>query len=85
MRVWENLVDPRFRSAGIGSCFIERAKTEARAKDARLIVLETQSCNVPAIRFYLKHGFDLIGFDIASYTNEDQKKREVRLEFGLRL
>ena len=48
-----------------------------------MLVLETQSCNVPAINFYLKQSFTLIGFDIAAYSNDDVEKKEVRLEFGL--
>lgn len=49
---------------------------------ARMLVLETQNCNVPAIHFYLKHGFQLIGFDLAHYTNDDIHRQEFRLEFG---
>jgi ribosomal protein S18 acetylase RimI-like enzyme len=61
---------------------MQRAVRVANKKSARMLVLETHSCNVPAIDFYLKHGFELIGFDIAAYSNEDVKKKEVRLEFG---
>jgi ribosomal protein S18 acetylase RimI-like enzyme len=57
----------------------------ARQKGARMLVLETQSCNASAIKFYVKQGFDLIGFDMAAYSNEDVKRREVRLELGLPL
>ena len=74
---------PEFRGHGLGAAFLERAKADACQAGARMIVLETQSCNVPAIRFYLKQGFQLIGFDLASYTNDDRQRREVRLEFGL--
>ena len=45
-------------------------------------MLETQSCNDPAIRFYRKHGFALIGFDLTAYSETDVEKREVRLEFA---
>jgi ribosomal protein S18 acetylase RimI-like enzyme len=50
-----------------------------------MLIVETQSCNVPAINFYLKHGFKLIGFDVTAYSNEDIERKEVRLEFGLKL
>jgi hypothetical protein len=50
-----------------------------------MLILETQSCDVSAIDFYLKQGFDLIGFDSAAYSNDDIEKKEVRLEFGLSL
>jgi ribosomal protein S18 acetylase RimI-like enzyme len=85
MRLWEFLVKEEFRRVGIGSLLMQRAIKVAREKRARMLVLETQSCNVPAIDFYVKHGFQLVGFDIAAYSNEDIEKKEVRLEFGLAL
>ena len=57
----------------------------AKERSARILVLETQSCNVKAIRFYLKHGYELIGFDTAAYSNQDIERNEVRLELGLKL
>ncbi len=83
LRIWELLVREDFRRKGIGSKLVNRAVEAAREKRARMIVLETQSCNVSAIGFYLRHGFELIGFDSAAYSNQDIGKGEVRLEFGL--
>jgi len=85
MRVWEFLVKEEFRKMGIGSLLMDHAIKVAKERGARMLVLETQSCNVPAILFYLKRGFNLIGFDSAAYSNDDIKKREVRLEMGLAL
>ncbi len=85
MRVWEFLVKEEFRRMGIGDMLMGLAAKAAKEKGARMLVLETQSCNVPAIAFYLKQGFDLIGFDSAAYSNEDVKRQEVRLEMGLPL
>jgi ribosomal protein S18 acetylase RimI-like enzyme len=85
MRVWEFLVREDFRRSGIGSLLMDYAVTAAKEKGARMLVLETQSCNVPAIGFYLKYGFRLIGFDLAAYSNEDIERKEIRLEFGLAL
>ena len=50
-------------SCGIGQALIERIFTEAIASGARMIVLETQSYNSKAILFYMKNGFEIIGFD----------------------
>lgn len=47
----------------------------AKEKGARMLVLERQSCNVPAIAFYLKQGLTLIGFNGTAYSNEDNEKR----------
>lgn len=85
MRVWEFLVKEEHRRRGIGTLLMNHAVRIAREKDARMLVLETQSCNVPSIDFYLKFGFELIGFDTAAYSNNDIEKKEVRLEMGLKL
>jgi ribosomal protein S18 acetylase RimI-like enzyme len=85
MRVWEFLVKEEFRKEGIGTLLMNHAVKLAKERGARMLVLETQSCNVPAISFYLNFGFELIGFDAAAYSNEDIARREVRLEFGLKI
>jgi ribosomal protein S18 acetylase RimI-like enzyme len=85
IRVWEFLVREQFRGKGVGTALIRHAAEIARQKTARMLVLETQSCNVSAIKFYSKQGFGLIGFDLAAYSNEDVRRKEVRLEFGLKL
>jgi len=64
---------------------MDSAIKAAKVKGARMLVLETQSCSVPAVNFYLKQGFTLIGFDSASYSNEDLERKEIRLELGLKL
>ncbi len=83
VRIWELLVLPNYRGCDIGTKLINKAKEFAVSVGARGLVLETQSCNVLAIDFYLKCGFQLIGFDLTHYSNEDLQKKEVRLEFGL--
>jgi len=85
MRVWEFLVEEEFRRRGIGTLLMEHAVKIARDKGARMLVLETQTNNANAIEFYLNFGFQLIGFDLAAYSNEDVGKKEVRLELGLKL
>jgi len=85
MRVWELLIKKEHRRKGIGTQLMQHAIKLAKERGARMLVLETQSCNVRAIRFYLKHGYKLIGFDAAAYSNQDIEKNEVRLELGLRL
>jgi len=85
MRVWEVLVKEEFRGKGVGTLLMDHAVKVAKEKGARMLVLETQTGNIPAINFYLKYGFKLIGFDAAAYSNNDIEKKEVRLEFGLEL
>lgn len=85
MRIWELLVEEEFRRKGIGTLLADHAVELSRKRGARMLVVETQTCNVTAINFYLKNGFELIGFDVAAYSNEDIERKEVRLEFGLKI
>jgi len=85
MRIWQLLVKKEHRGKGIGTQLMKQAIKIAKGKAARMLILETQSCNVGAINFYLAHGFQLIGFDTAAYSNQDIEKGEVRLELGLTL
>ena len=58
---------------------------KAEESGARMAVLETQTCNTVAISFYKSFGFEIIGFDLYSYSNDDPEKKEVRLELGKKL
>lgn len=81
LRIWDILVKQKYRRDGIGTRLMNIAKQYAVKKGYRRLVLETQSCNFPAISFYLKFGFEFCGFDLACYSNSDLKNHEVRLEF----
>ena len=59
-----------------------RAEYAVRAAGARALVLETQSCNHPAISFYRRQDFALTGLDLTAYSQTDVEKQEVRLEFA---
>ena len=85
MRVWEFLVEEESRRKHVGLALMNHAVKISKEKGARMLVLETQTCNVPAINLYLKFGFELIGFDTSAYSNEDIEKKEIRLELGLKL
>lgn len=85
MRVWEFLVEEESRRKHIGLALMNHAVKISKEKSARMLMLETQTCNVPAINFYLKFGFELIGFDTSAYSNQDIEKKEIRLELGLKL
>lgn len=85
LRVWELLVAAPHRHRGVGQALLGKALEVGRTVEARSIVLETQTCNVPAIRFYRAQGFDLLGFDRTAYTNRDIECGEVRLEFAREL
>ncbi|XMB85153.1 GNAT family N-acetyltransferase [Mycoplasmatota bacterium WC44] len=80
LRVTSILVDPDIRRNGIGALLLNKAREIALEEGYRAIILETQTCNVKAIEFYLSQGFKLGGFDRSCYSNNDIEKKEVRLE-----
>ena len=73
------------RGRGIGTALMAAIQNAAAASGARMIVLETQTCNETAIAFYKKNGFSIIGLDLYSYSNADPERHEVRLEMGKKL
>lgn len=82
LRITELWVAEDYHKQGIGHALMEVAKEQARHERRRAIILETQSCNVNAIGFYLHEGFTLIGFDACCYANNDLDRKEVRMELG---
>ena len=77
--------DDSMRQKGVGTMLMEQIMKAAEASGARMAVLETQSCNEKAIAFYKRNGFELIGFDLYSYSNTDPERHEVRFEMGKKL
>ena len=68
---------------GVGTSLMNLAREKAKEQKRRAIILETQSCNVRAISFYLNQGYELIGFDKCCYSNRDVERHEIRFNFGL--
>ena len=83
LRINEIHVHQSEQNKGIASKLMTFIINQAKEIGVRAIVLETQTSNFPAIQFYKKHGFHLIGYNLLSYTNDDMKNKEVRLEMGL--
>lgn len=79
------IFDSAARGKGTGRLLMEAIEREAAASGARMIVLETQSCNEAEIAFYRKNGFSVIGFDLYAYSNTDPERHEVRIEMGKKL
>lgn len=82
LMVTELWVHEKLRRQGVAHALMAIAKEQAVLEHRRAIILETQSCNVGAISFYLKEGFELIGLDSCCYSNKDLEKKEVRLDMG---
>ena len=84
-RISNILVFEDYRKHQVGTNLIQHMFKVAKEMAARMVVLETQSCNIPAIHFYMKNGLKIIGFDTHSYSNHDMEKGEVRIEMGMEL
>ena len=82
LMVTELWVHESLRRQGIGHALMALAKEQARLERRRAVILETQSCNVNAIGFYEKEGFQVIGLDTCCYSNTDVERKEVRLDLG---
>ncbi len=82
LMVTELWVADELHRRGVGTRLMNLAKERAKAQGRRAIILETQSCNVRAIAFYLSQGFQLIGFDTCCYNNRDVQRHEVRFDLG---
>ncbi|MBR6801011.1 MAG: GNAT family N-acetyltransferase [Eubacteriaceae bacterium] len=80
--VTEMWASEKLRRQGVGTNLMNLAKESAISQARRAVILETQSCNVDAIAFYISQGFSLIGFDSCAYSNGDISRHEVRLDFG---
>ena len=73
------------RGKGLGTLLMQAIQRAAEAAGARMIVLETQTCNENAIAFYKRNGFSIIGFVLYSYSNDDTERHEIRIEMGKKL
>ena len=88
---WHNLfrisnlfVAQSARRQGLGKELLHVMMDYAKHETAcRGIILETQTCNVPAIRLYESLGFRLCRMDLMEYSNEDMEKKEVRIDLML--
>jgi ribosomal protein S18 acetylase RimI-like enzyme len=76
-QVWEFHVKQEYQHHGIGRALMEQVFAKAREEGARVVFLETQNTNVPAIRFYQAMGFLLDALDLSFYTNHDAEDGEV--------
>jgi ribosomal protein S18 acetylase RimI-like enzyme len=66
-QLWDIRVAPAWRARGVGSALLRAAQDVAVRRGARAMRVETQQVNVPASRFYARHGFRLERADPHAY------------------
>jgi ribosomal protein S18 acetylase RimI-like enzyme len=74
-----------WRGRGIGRALVDSVVGFARASGAWCVWVETQNINYPAIQFYLRYGFRLVGLDERLYDPATQAVDETALFFALDL
>ncbi len=77
--VWNILIDRAYRRQGLGRELMRRAIAWAHGQGLRGLMLETQTNNWAACRFYQAIGFKLCGLDDHFYSNDDIGVKEVAL------
>ena len=73
------LIDRSYRRRGLGRELMTRVIVWSRAHGLRGIMLETQTNNLSACRFYQAMGFKLCGIDDHFYSNDDIGVKEVAI------
>lgn len=82
LRMTQLLVNENARGTGAGKFMVNFVKDIAREREYRIIVLEAQNYNIPAIDFYRSQGFKFCGGNVYFYSNEDVEDDEVMLEMA---
>jgi [ribosomal protein S18]-alanine N-acetyltransferase len=72
-------VAPEARRAGVGRALLDAVIAEARAGDARLLLLEVRAGNAPALALYRSAGFFEHGVRRAYYSDNGEDAVEMRL------
>jgi ribosomal protein S18 acetylase RimI-like enzyme len=70
-RITALAVDVPQRRRGIGSALLHEMRTWARKAGSSRLLVETQTKNVPGIRFCYQHGLSFCGFNDRYYANQD--------------
>jgi GNAT superfamily N-acetyltransferase len=65
--LWDIRVAPNVRRNGVGAALLRAAELWAAANGAASMKVETQNINVPACRFYARHGYVLRAANRSAY------------------
>ena len=72
-----------FRRQGIGKMLLNAVIAFARAEHAPAVILEVRESNVAALRFYHRHGFEVVGRRARYYQRPIEDALLMRLDLHL--
>lgn len=75
--LWEFHVADTQRGRGVGRQMMNALVERVKARGLEMIVVETSSANLGAIRFYRKLGFEIKSIDLAYYGSDDLERDDV--------
>lgn len=67
--LWDLRVAPTARRSGVGTALLAAVEERCRQSGLHDLKVETQDINVPACRFYARHGFRLRSIDRLAYPS----------------
>lgn len=71
LMIWEFHVLEGYRRQGVGRQLMDILEGRARAAGLRIMEVEAQNTNTPAIQFYRQMGFAIEAIDTSYYSNHD--------------
>lgn len=69
MRLYSVAVSPDFRGRGLGQAMLAEALQRAQADGFQYVTLEVSEINEPAVKLYLREGFEVFGERRAYYKD----------------
>jgi ribosomal-protein-alanine N-acetyltransferase len=79
LHVIDLAVTPEARRSGFGRALVDAVVADARAQNARLLLLEVRAGNAPALALYRSAGFFEHGVRRAYYSDNGEDAVEMRL------
>ena len=69
MRLYSLAVSPKFRGQGLGQLLLDEALARASLAGFKYLTLEVSEVNEPAVKLYLRRGFEVFGERRAYYKD----------------
>ena len=83
--LWDIRVADAYKHNGIGEKLLNMGITDAKNDGYVQMIIECQNNNVPACRFYQKHGAVLSKIDMYAYYSEPEVRNEIQFVWYLNI